>query len=82
MAKRHAMKEPFTGVGTPGPGAQAGGAELGGDTGDVGTPRTELGGSPGGTYGTSRTTEPSPSTRRQPGNPPAGTAREKQRRAA
>jgi len=44
-----------TGVGTPDNQAEAGGMELGGDTGDVGTPRDQLGGSPGGTYGTPST---------------------------
>lgn len=44
-------EEPRTGVGTPTESAVAGGAELGGDTGDVGTPRNEVGehGGPGGT---------------------------------
>lgn len=43
--------EQRTGVGTPGAEAEAGGAALGGDTGDVGTPRNEI----GGTHGTAAT---------------------------
>lgn len=46
------LHEPSTGIGNTGMRGEAGGAELGGDTGDVGTPRTLLGGSPGGTHGT------------------------------
>lgn len=46
-------REPQTGVGTPDEHAQPAGLALGGDTGDVGTPRGDIGGSPGGTHGTS-----------------------------
>ena len=53
-------ESPRTGVGTPGPEAEAGGAALGGDTGDVGTPRDEVGGSRGGMHGT--TSQPQGST--------------------
>lgn len=42
-----------TGVGTPDDYAEAGGMALGGDTGDVGTPRDSLGGDAGSTHGTS-----------------------------
>ncbi len=37
-----------TGVGTPDAHAEAGGIALGGDAGDVGTPRHQQAGSPGG----------------------------------
>lgn len=62
MRERRESKQPEkiaprTGVGTPDDTAEAGGAELGGDTGDVGTPRNEAGDSPGGTAGTSGTPE-------------------------
>jgi hypothetical protein len=45
-------REPRTGIGTPDEYAEAGGAELGGDTGDVGTPRNEIENTLGGTAGT------------------------------
>lgn len=45
--------DPVTGVGHPGAHPEAAGAELGGDTGDVGTPRASIGGASGGTYGVS-----------------------------
>ena len=48
MKKEH---EPRTGVGTPDRHAEAAGAALGGDTGDVGTPRDTLEHDPGGTGG-------------------------------
>ena len=48
---------PRTGVGTPDGNAEAAGAALGGDTGDVGTPRDELEHEPGGTGGTHATPE-------------------------
>ncbi|MHB9130496.1 MAG: hypothetical protein ACYDBB_05310 [Armatimonadota bacterium] len=51
--------DPRTGVGTPDEHAEAGGVELGGDTGDVGTPRMEIGGSFGGTSGTHATPQSS-----------------------
>ena len=51
--KEHSGKTPRTGVGTPDSHAEAGGAKIGGDTGDVGTPRIDIGDSPGGTRGSS-----------------------------
>ncbi len=47
-----ARVEPRTGVGTPDDEVEAAGAELGGDTGDVGTPRDTISGDVGGTFGT------------------------------
>ncbi len=46
---------PRTGVGTPDSHVEAAGLALGGDTGDVGTPRDTIGGDIGGTSGTTDT---------------------------
>ena len=50
-------QEPRTGVGTPDEHVAPAGIALGGDTGDVGTPRGTLGGSAGSPYGASADTE-------------------------
>ncbi len=55
--ERGAVDRYRTGVGTPDSNAEAGGMALGGDTGDVGTPRDQLDGNPGETYGTSMNPE-------------------------
>lgn len=84
MARKHEetpRAQPRTGVGTPGPGAQAGGAELGGDTGDVGTPRSNVSGSPGGSGGTAHF-PPRSRTGDRPGTPAEGTAGARRRREA
>jgi hypothetical protein len=47
------LREPRTGVGTPDEHVAPAGVSLGGDTGDVGTPRDTIGGDTGGAYGTS-----------------------------
>jgi len=52
-----AARSPRTGVGTPDEHVEAAGIALGGDTGDVGTPRDTIGGDIGGPYGTSVTPE-------------------------
>jgi len=48
---------PRTGVGTPDEHVAPAGVSLGGDTGDVGTPRDTIGGDTGDAYGTSSTPE-------------------------
>ena len=48
---RAGSPEPVTGVGNPGLHPEAAGADLGGDTGDVGTPRDMLGGTPAAAMG-------------------------------
>jgi len=52
-----ATRPPRTGVGTPDEHVAPGGVSLGGDTGDVGTPRDTIGGDVGDPYGTSATPE-------------------------
>ncbi|HEY3375988.1 MAG TPA: hypothetical protein VGL77_00715 [Armatimonadota bacterium] len=69
--------EPRTGVGTPDAHAVAAGAELGGDTGDVGTPGNDLECTPGGTCGTSSFPET-----RAGISPEAIRAKQRQRRPA
>ena len=78
LRKNADQSPPRTGVGTPDQHAEAAGAELGGDTGDVGTPRDEIGDSFGGTRGTSGIPEASDVV--QPG-PGKGTAHIKKRAA-
>lgn len=70
--------EPRTGVGTPDAHVKAGGAELGGDTGDVGNPRDMLGGTPGGSYGAS--SRPDASTVWSPGEPSTKTKKAREGR--
>ncbi|MHB0937522.1 MAG: hypothetical protein ACYDCO_12165 [Armatimonadota bacterium] len=57
LPARLAPKPPRTGVGTPDEHVAPAGVSLGGDTGDVGTPRDQLGGTTGDAYGTSSTPE-------------------------
>lgn len=54
------LTEPRTGVGTPDEHVAPAGVALGGDTGDVGTPRNTIGQDIGGSYGASA--EPEAST--------------------
>ena len=51
------LAEPRTGVGTPDEHVAPAGVALGGDTGDVGTPRDTIGGDVGSPYGTSAESE-------------------------
>jgi len=52
-----ATGQPRTGVGTPDENVQPAGIALGGDTGDVGTPRDTIGGGPGDPHGSGNTPE-------------------------
>lgn len=60
-------KTPRTGVGTPDAQAQAGGAELGGDSGDVDITRNEVGGALGSAHGASGEPETRSATPRSSG---------------